>query len=392
MRSFHKANTPFQSILASRKNFLIFGPVFGEQITLPIIQFKRNLDLYLTKFQPGKISIGNRLIKMGIMNILVTGAAGYIGSVVTERLLSEGYHVIALDNLQQGHRQALSSGAHFVLADLADSAVLDDTFSRYQIGAVMHFAGYSLVGESMTDPGKYFNNNLVGGLNLLNGMVKHGVKKLIFSSSASVYGTPATTPITEDALLAPINPYGETKMMFEKILKRYEEAYGLRSISLRYFNAAGATSIHGEHHAPETHLIPNVLKAALKKTRQVSVFGNQYETKDGTCVRDYVHVVDIADAHLKALSRIDCVGGGAYNLGSENGYSVLEVIKTAERVTGVRIPVAFKAPRAGDPPVLVASSKLARKELGWTPQHYQLEDIITSAWQWQSKFPEGYSS
>jgi UDP-glucose 4-epimerase len=326
------------------------------------------------------------------MNILVTGAAGYIGSVVTERLVTEDYHVIALDNLQQGHRQALSSGAHFVHADLADSAILDDIFDRYQIGAVMHFAATSLVGESMTDPQKYFQTNVVCGLNLLNTMVKYGVKRLVFSSSASVYGTPESIPITEKAPLAPVNPYGECKLMFEKILKWYGGAYGIDSISLRYFNAAGATPLCGEHHQPETHLIPNVLKVVLKKARQVSIFGNGYKTKDGTCVRDYVHVVDIADAHLKALRRIDGAGVRTYNLGSESGYSVLEVIKATERVTGVRIPIAFEIPRAGDPPVLVASSGLARQELGWGPRYDKLEDIIRSAWQWQSKFPDGYSS
>jgi UDP-glucose 4-epimerase len=326
------------------------------------------------------------------MNILVTGAAGYIGSVVVERLVAESCNVIALDNLQQGHREALSSGAHFIHADLADSAILDDIFYDYQISAVMHFAASSLVGESMTNPQKYFHNNVVCGLNLLNSMVKHGVKKFVFSSSASVYGTPESIPITEKALLAPVNPYGECKLMFEKILKWYKVAYSINSISLRYFNAAGATSLCGEHHKPETHLIPNVLKVALKKAQQVPIFGNGYETKDGTCVRDYVHVVDIADAHLKALSRIDSAGARIYNLGSESGYSVLEIIKATERVTGVRIPTVFEMPRAGDPPVLVSSSKLARKELGWSPKYDKLEDIISSAWQWQNKFPDGYSS
>jgi UDP-glucose 4-epimerase len=326
------------------------------------------------------------------MNILVTGAAGYIGSVVTERLIDEGYHVIALDNLQEGHWQALSPGAHFAYADLADLAILDDIFSTYRIDGVMHLAANSLVGESMTNPRKYFHNNVVYGLNLLNSMVQHGVKKLVFSSSAAVYGTPGIVPIAEDVSLAPVNSYGETKVMFEKILKWYGVAYGLHSISLRYFNAAGATPLHGEHHAPETHLIPNVLKVALGKAKYVPIFGKDYETKDGTCVRDYVHVVDIADAHLKALSRIDGAGFRSYNLGSESGCSVLEVVKTTERVTGITIPVSFEPRRAGDPPVLVASSKLAEKELGWSPHYPELETIIKSAWQWQSKFPDGYSN
>lgn len=326
------------------------------------------------------------------MDILVTGAAGYIGSIVTERLLEEGYHVIALDNLKQGHRQAVDSDAHFICGDLGDPAVLDDTFSTHQIAGVMHLAADSIVPESMADPQKYFHNNVVYGLNLLNAMVKHSVNKLIFSSSAAVYGTPKTVPITENASLIPVNPYGETKIIFEKMIKWYRAAYGLNSISLRYFNAAGATSIHGEHHEPETHLIPNVLKVALGKAQHVPIFGTHYGTVDGTCIRDYVHVVDIADAHMNALSRIDGAGVRAYNLGSERGYSVLEVVRTAEKVTGMNIPVVFEEPRTGDPPILVASSELIGKELGWSPRYPALEDIIKSAWQWQSKFPNGYSS
>jgi UDP-glucose 4-epimerase len=325
------------------------------------------------------------------VNILVTGAAGYIGSVVTERLLVEGYRVIALDNLKQGHRQALSPETDFLCADLNDSAMLDDIFSRFQIAAVMHLAADSIVGESMTDPQRYFHTNVVCGLNLLATMLKHGVRKLVFSSSAAVYGMPEISPVTENAPLIPVNPYGESKVMLERILKWYAAAYGLNSISLRYFNAAGATSRHGEHHEPETHLIPNVLKVALGKAQQVSIFGTDYETEDGTCVRDYVHVLDIADAHLKALRRIDGAEVKAYNLGNERGYSVLEVVKTARRVTGVDIPVVFEPRRSGDPPVLVASSGLAREELGWSPAYSELMDILKSAWQWQSRFPSGYS-
>jgi UDP-glucose 4-epimerase len=326
------------------------------------------------------------------MNILVTGAAGYIGSIVTERLLAEGYHVIALDNLQQGHRQALDSETQFIYADLGDEVILDDIFSHYLITAVVHLAADSIVSESIADPQKYFHNNIVCGLGLLNSMVKHNVRKLVFSSSAAVYGTPESIPISENASLAPVNPYGETKLIFEKILKWYGAAYELNAISLRYFNAAGATSLHGEHHEPETHLIPNVFKVALGKAPHVPVFGNDYETKDGTCVRDYVHVVDIADAHLKALSRINDIDIGvrAYNLGSTRGYSVLEVVKTTEKVTGISIPISFKPRRSGDPPVLIASSELAGKELGWSPGYPELGDIIKSAWQWQRKFPDGY--
>lgn len=326
------------------------------------------------------------------INILVTGAAGYIGSVITERLLAEGYHAVALDNLKQGHRQALSPETDFVCGDLGDSSILDGIFSRFQIAAVMHLAADSIVGESMTDPQRYFQTNVVCGLNLLGTMLKHGVRKLVFSSSAAVYGMPESSPVTENAPLSPVNPYGESKVMLERILKWYGVAYGLNSISLRYFNAAGATPRHGEHHEPETHLIPNVLKVALGKAQQVSIFGTDYETEDGTCIRDYVHVMDIADAHLKALSRIDDAGVRAYNLGNERGYSVLDVVKTARRVTGIDIPVLFEPRRSGDPPVLVASSELARKELGWNPAYSELTDILKSAWQWQSKFPDGYSS
>jgi UDP-glucose 4-epimerase len=326
------------------------------------------------------------------MNILVTGAAGYIGSIVTERLLAEGYHVIALDNLQKGHRQAIDPETRFIYDDLCDPTLLDDIFSACQIAGVMHFAADSIVTESMTNPQKYFYNNITCGLNLLNSMIKYNVNKLVFSSSAAVYGTPDNLPITENAPLVPVNPYGETKLMFEKILKWYGIAYGLNSISLRYFNASGATSLHGEHHEPETHLIPNVLKAALGKVQHVPIFGTDYQTKDGTCIRDYVHVVDIADAHLRALDRIDGAGTRAYNLGSQRGYSVLEVVRTAEKVTGMEIPIVYEPPRAGDPPVLIASSETARKELNWSPCYPDLEDIIKSAWQWQSKFPDGYSS
>jgi UDP-glucose 4-epimerase len=326
------------------------------------------------------------------MNILVTGSAGYIGSVVTERLLEEGYNVIALDNLQKGHRDALDSSAHFECADFGDPVILDDILSTYQVSGVMHLAADSIVPESMIDPQKYFQNNIVYSLNLLNAMVKHNISKLVFSSSAAIYGIPESVPINESASLNPVNPYGESKLMFEKMLKWYGRAYGLGAISLRYFNAAGATSIHGEHHEPETHLIPNVLKVALGKAPYVPIFGTDYKTADGTCVRDYVHVVDIADAHLKALSKIEDIGVKAYNLGSEKGYSVLEVVRMAEQVTGVDIPVVFEPSRAGDPPVLVASSELARKELDWSPHYPELKDILKSAWEWQSKYPDGYAN
>jgi UDP-glucose 4-epimerase len=325
------------------------------------------------------------------MNVLVTGAAGYIGSVVTERLLAEGHRVIALDNLGQGHQAALEAGARFVCADLRNSSEIDSVFSAHEVDAVMHLAALSIVPHSVSNPQEYFQTNVVGGLNLLNGMLKHNVSRLVFSSSAGIYGIPDSIPITEDTPQVPVHPYGESKVMFEKILKWYGAAYGLNSISLRYFNAAGATSLHGEHHQPETHLIPNVLKVPLGKSDHVTIFGNDYETADGTCVRDYIHVVDIADAHLKALSHVEGAGTRAYNLGSGTGYSNLQVVKMAEEVSGVSIPTIFEARRAGDPPVLVASAGLIEKELGWTPRMSSLEQIVKSAWQWQNRFPDGYS-
>lgn len=325
------------------------------------------------------------------MNVLVTGAAGYIGSVVTERVLAEGHQVIALDNLGQGHREALSSEARFVQADLCDPTALDNIFSQHDIDAVMHLAALSIIPHSVEDPQKYFQTNLVGGLNLLKSMLAHNVNGLVFSSSAGIYGRPENVPVTEDSPQIPIHPYGECKVMFERILKWYGEAYGLNSISLRYFNAAGATELHGEHHQPETHLIPNVLRVPLGKVEHVTIFGSDYETEDGTCVRDYIHVIDIADAHLQALVNVNGAGTKAYNLGSGRGYSNLQVVKMVEQVTGVDVPIVFESRRAGDPPVLVASAELAEKELDWTPRLSGLEDIVKSAWQWQSRFPDGYS-
>lgn len=326
------------------------------------------------------------------MSILVTGAAGYVGSVITERLVEEGHHVIALDNLWQGHREALDADAVFVRGDLCEPATLDGIFSQYQVTAVMHLAGLTLVADSVADPQRYFQANLVCGINLLNSMVKHHVDKLVFSSSAAIYGNPQEVPIPESATPAPVNPYGESKLMLERVMRWYADAYGLNSVSLRYFNAAGATPLHGEHHRPETHLIPRVLAVAMGKEDHVAIFGSEYDTPDGTCIRDYVHVLDIANAHTRALARIDGAGARAYNLGNERGYSVLEVVRTAEKVTGAAIPVVFQPPRAGDPPVLVASAEQARRELGWCPRFSRLEDIIASAWQWQRRFPDGYSS
>ena len=266
------------------------------------------------------------------MSILVTGGAGYIGSIVTEEFLQEGYDVIALDDLRQGHREAVLPRADFVFADICDTEALDDVFNRFRIDAVMHMAADSAVEYSMTDPRRYFRTNVVGGINLLDIMLDHGVYKFIFSSTASIYGEPQSIPIDEDHPKTPVNAYGESKLMFERILQWYERAYGLRHISLRYFNAAGASELLGEDHYPETHLVPNVLKAALDRDEPVAIFGTDYPTRDGSCIRDYVHVRDIARAHIMALERLDELRGRAYNLGNGDGYSVLEVVETARRM------------------------------------------------------------
>lgn len=341
------------------------------------------------------------------MRILVTGGAGYVGSIVAEELLKDGYDILVLDNLQQGHRGAVPRGAEFVSADICDPASLEDVFRRHNFGAVMHMAAETVVDFSLTDPWRYFQNNVVGGLNLLEAMRKHQVHKLVFSSSAAVYGEPESMPIVEEYPKAPINAYGETKLMFERILSWYGKAYGLKHLSLRYFNAAGASKLLGEDHRPETHLIPNILKAALiqppisnpqpqgPRTRDsgfVSVFGTDYSTKDGTAIRDYIHVVDIAQAHVLALERLDSLSGKAYNLGNGEGYSVLEVIEAAKKVTGIDIPVKVCARRSGDPAVLVASSNLAKTELGWKPQFPELGSIIESAWIWMRKHINGYNN
>jgi len=325
------------------------------------------------------------------MNVLVTGGAGYIGSAVAEELVDNGCHVIVLDNLQQGHRDAIPAKANFVLADIGDTTTLEHILQQFGITAVMHLAADSLVGESMTDPGKFFQNNVANGLVLLNTMLKNGVRKFVFSSSAAVYGNPETIPIPEDHPKSPVNAYGDSKLTFERILEWYGLAYDLQYISLRYFNAAGATLLSGEAHHPETHLIPNILRAALNGSSSVPVFGTDYSTKDGSCIRDYIHVADIAKAHFMALEKLDGLRAKAYNLGNGNGYSVLEVIETARRLTGADIHVKFCSRRAGDPGILVASSDLARTEMGWTPK-FELEAIIESAWKWMLRHPGGYGS
>jgi len=331
------------------------------------------------------------------MNVLVTGGAGYVGSVVSEELLKSGYQVKIIDNLQQGHRQSILPEAEFIQADICDVQSLEKVFSGCQIDAVMHMAAETVIEYSMTDPRRFFQQNVIGGINILNAMLKNGVKKLIFSSSAAVYGDAGTTPIEEDYPKIPINSYGESKLMFEKIIDWYARAYSFNCISLRYFNSAGASALLGESHDPETHLIPNVLKAVLYPDNPVSVFGTDYPTRDGTCVRDYVHVVDIAGAHVLALEKLsanksDKGQARAYNLGNGEGYTVQEVIETASKVTRIRIPVKNCPRRPGDPAVLVASAERVKTELGWKLKHPELEAMVESAWKWLSSHTKGYNT
>jgi UDP-glucose 4-epimerase len=324
------------------------------------------------------------------LNILVTGAAGYIGSICSEVLLGRGHHVIALDNLQEGHRAAVPAQAIFCLADLADRPQLEKVFAQHKIDAVMHFAGEALVAKSVREPSTFYAANIACGVNLLDAMIRHNVKKLIFSSTAATYGEPQTVPIPEDHAKNPINPYGKSKLRFEEILADYRGYTGLHYASLRYFNAAGAAAERGEAHRVETHLIPRVLDAAMGNLPHADVFGTDYPTPDGTCVRDYIHVLDIADSHIRALENIERVSGEAFNVGTARGYSILEVIATAERVTGRPIPKKMSPRRPGDPAVLVASRDKLKSTLGWEAAHSSLEEVISSAWLWKQSHPYGY--
>lgn len=314
--------------------------------------------------------------------VLVVGGAGYIGSHMVKYLWEAGREVVVLDNLVSGHRDAVV-GVPLVEGNMGDRAVLEALFQRYAVDAVMHFAGYIEVGESVYDPGKYYRNNVSHTLELLDAMVRHGVDKLIFSSTAAVYGEPRYTPIDESHPREPINPYGRSKLMVEEILGDYESAHGLRSVSLRYFNAAGADpgGELAERHDPETHLIPIILEAAAGKRPHIAIYGRDYPTADGTCVRDYVHVQDLCQAHLLALDHLhDGGASAAFNLGNGGGFSVQEVIRVAREVTGRPIAVVDEARREGDPAVLVADATAARKILGWQPEHDRLEPIIEHAW------------
>src|SRR5881397_56819 len=321
------------------------------------------------------------------MRIFVTGGAGYIGSVCTEQLLNEGHEVAVFDNLSEGHRRAVDPRARFIEGDLAHPEQIETALSSCRSDAVMHFAANALVGESMHNPSKYFRNNISNGLNLLDAMIATGVRRMVFSSSCAIFGPPDRLPIDETAPARPISPYGESKLAFEKILRWYGQTYGLKFVCLRYFNAAGATENFGEDHRPETHLIPAVLKVALGEIPNVEIYGTDYETPDGTCIRDYIHIVDLSRAHILALG---AASSALYNLGTGGGSSVREVIAACGKVTGRNIATIEKPRRPGDPPRLIASSETIKKELGWRPQFQSLEAIIESAWKWHEKFPRGY--
>jgi len=325
------------------------------------------------------------------MTVLVTGGAGYIGSVVAAELLKAGRRVLVYDDLSRGHRRAIPKGAELIVADIADRAALDRVFKTHPVDAVMHFAALIEAGASMKNPAAFFRNNTANALTLLEAMLTHGVKKFVFSSTAALFGNPDRAPIEEDDPLRPTNVYGESKLMVERMLAWLNVVHGLRYASLRYFNAAGAVSAdQGEDHRPETHLIPLVLKVALGQTEHVNVFGADYPTPDGTCVRDYIHVLDLASAHLLALDALERHDRLIYNLGNGQGFSVREVIEVARRVTGRPIPVAESPRRPGDPAILIASAARIQRELNWRPQFPDLETIVASAWRWHRAHPHGY--
>ena len=322
------------------------------------------------------------------MNVLVTGGAGYIGSICVEQLLEAGHAVTVYDDLSEGHRSAVDPRARFILGQPEQPNDILHTVMECRPEAILHFAASALVGESMAKPGKYFRNNVGNGLKLLEAALAGGVRKLVFSSTCATYGPPERVPMTEDLPQRPINPYGESKLMFERMLHWYHQLHGLEFVAFRYFNAAGASGKFGEHHRTETHLIPNVLKVALGQANHCEIYGTDYPTPDGTCIRDYIHIIDLAQAHILALApRLQ----GFYNLGNGDGYSVREVIRACEKVSGSRIPAIEKPRRPGDPPKLVASAQKAMRELGWKPRYPKLEQIITTAWEWHKSHPDGYA-
>jgi len=323
------------------------------------------------------------------MNIFVSGGAGYIGSATAEALLKAGHNVTVYDSLVTGHRQAVPEGAHFIQADLSDSHALAVALTTEKYDAVMHFAAFIEAGESMKEPGRFFENNFINSLRLMETAMRSGVKRFVFSSTAAVYQS-SDEPLTEDSPLGPTNVYGQTKLMTEQSLEWYGKIHGLRYAALRYFNACGALPGRGEAHQPESHLIPLVLRVALGQRESASIFGTDYPTPDGSCIRDYIHLADLVSAHMLALDALETRERLVYNIGSGHGYSVREVIETARLVTGHPIPAVESPRRVGDPARLVASSEKIRRELGWKPAHDNLRDIISSAWEWHKTHPNGY--
>ncbi|MBP7829561.1 MAG: UDP-glucose 4-epimerase GalE [Kiritimatiellae bacterium] len=322
------------------------------------------------------------------MKIFLTGGAGYIGSITSELLLDAGHEVVVFDNLERGHAEALDPRARFVRGDLRERGQILDALAAARPEAVMHFAAYALVGESMQDPQLYFRNNVAGGVNLLDAALAQKVRKFIFSSTCATYGVPDRLPMTEETAQRPANPYGESKLMFEKILAWAQQLHGIEPVFLRYFNACGATKKLGEDHEPETHLIPNVMRTALGRQPAVQMFGDDYDTPDGTCIRDYIHIVDLAQAHILALREGI---SGAFNLGNGEGFSVKQVIEAAREVTGLPIPVNQAPRRPGDPPRLVAAARKAAAVLGWKPKYPDLRTILQHAWAWHQAHPRGYA-
>jgi UDP-glucose 4-epimerase len=325
------------------------------------------------------------------MTILVTGGAGYIGGVTAERLKAKGERIVVLDNLFRGHRASVDPDVPFYEGRVGDRALVARILKEHKIEECVHFAALAYVGESVTEPARYFENNVEQGIAFLNTLVEAGIRRFVFSSTCATYGEAEKIPIAETTPQWPTNPYGWSKLLMERALASYDHAYGLKFMALRYFNAAGATEARGEHHEPESHLVPNVLAAALGEKTEVRVFGKNYPTPDGTAIRDYVHVVDLADAHVRALDYLRQGGKSDFiNLGTGHGYSVLEVIESARKVTGRPIPTRIEDPRAGDPAKLVADAAKARQVLGWTPSQSDLPQILKSQWEWRKKYPKGY--
>lgn len=326
------------------------------------------------------------------MQILVTGGAGFIGSVIADHLVKEGHKVVALDDLRYGHQAAVPKGADFIQADIVDASRIMSVFRERQYDAVVHLAAEAYIDESIKDPGRFYSVNVQGGINLLEGMKATGVERMIFSSTAAVFGEPEVNPVTEDAAKEPVNAYGETKLAFERALAWYRRSFGIRHVSFRYFNACGATEELGEDRSKETHLIPILFEVVQGKRAALNLFGTDYPTPDGTCIRDYVHVADIAQAHLLGLHQIDDLKAAAFNLGSGEGNSNLQVVEAAREVTGHPIPIIKSDRRPGDPAILVASPALANRVLGWKPQFTDLREMVESSWRWRSSHPQGYRS